>query len=396
MLKKILCIAVVITVIISCTNSNIIRIENPKQGMLNNSYQLVSKDTKSFSLDSMTAPRPIYIQLLKNANGEDSILTFLNQYNNSIYFYNYRSNCFLYNIALNKDDNNKFNRIGGYYYKNRDSIYVYDMAEVKLYLTDTDGTMRQPIQLHDENPDWPLYFPQYMLNTVNPIVENKGKLLMTGQYFPSIPMSIINKFRFSSYIDLKTNQVEYHSTYPKELYGLGANWEGGISTAVYSVLSPDNKVIHSYPISHNLYISEWNGEADSITYGGSNVARTISSIDRKETARTPNELILAHYIQQNLYGAVLYDSYRKLYYRFLLQGIPNACLNTLKEEKPISIIIMDDKFNYLGESIIGTGKELNWKNSFITSEGLNIEYIDNNDTEENYLTFKIFYPKAIH
>ncbi|QTO27152.1 MULTISPECIES: DUF4221 family protein [unclassified Bacteroides] len=395
MLKKIFYIAVIIALAISCTQSNVIRIENSKEGMLHSSYQLVLNDTKSFCLDSMTAPRPIYIQLLKNANGEDSILTFLNQYNNSIYFYNYKNSSFLSNIAFNKNDNNKFRRIGGYYYKNRDSIYVYDMAEVKLYLTNMDGTMRQPIQLHDENLNWPLYYPQYMLNTVNPIIENKGKLLMTGQYFPSVPMSIIDKFRFSSYIDLKTNQVEYHSTYPKELYGSGANWEGGISTAVYTVLSPENKVIHSYPVSHNLYISEWNGDACSITYGGSNVAKTISSIDRKETVRTPNELILSHYIQQDMYGGILYDPYRKLYYRFLLQGIPNASLSTLKEEKPISIIIMDDKFNYLGETVIGTGKEWNWKNSFITSEGLNIEYIDKNDVDENYLTFKIFYPKAV-
>lgn len=394
MLKKIFYIAVIIAFAISCTQSNVIRIENPKQGMLNNSYQLVLNDTKSFCLDSITAPRPIYIQLLKNSNGEDSILTFLNQYNNSIYLYDYKNNSFVGNIVLNKNSN-KFRRIGGYYYKNKDSIYVYDMAEVKLYLTNTDGAMKQPIQLHDENPNWPLFYPQYMLNTVNPIVENEGKLLLTGQFFPSVPMSIIDKFRFSGYIDIKTNQVEYHCTYPKELYGSGANWEGGISTAVYTALSPDNKVIHSYPVSHNLYISGCNEEKYSIIYGGSNVAKTISSINRKETERTPNELILAHYIQQDLYGAILYDPYRKFYYRFLLQGIPNASLSTLKEEKPISIIIMDDEFNYLGETVIGTGKEWNWKNSFITSEGLNIEYIDSTDIDENYLTFKIFYPETI-
>jgi hypothetical protein len=55
---------------------------------------------------------------------------------------------------------------------------------------------------------------------------------------------------------------------------------------------------------------------------------------------------------------------------------------------------MDKNFNYLGETTIGKGdKEWFWQNSFVTKEGLNIEYIEK-DSEE-YLTFKIFTIKNI-
>ena len=96
-----------------------------------------------------------------------------------------------------------------------------------------------------------------------------------------------------------------------------------------------------------------------------------------------------------MYAAVLYDKFRNIYYRFLLKGLPGATFSTPKEEKPIIIIIMDENFNYLGETNIGTGKEWNWNNTFITREGLNIEYIGD-DLNEDYLTFKIFSLNSIN
>lgn len=56
---------------------------------------------------------------------------------------------------------------------------------------------------------------------------------------------------------------------------------------------------------------------------------------------------------------------------------------------------MDEQFEYLGEKLIGTAEEWNWTNSFVTEEGLNIEYIDPKDIEETYMNFKIFTIKQI-
>ena len=51
---------------------------------------------------------------------------------------------------------------------------------------------------------------------------------------------------------------------------------------------------------------------------------------------------------------------------------------------------MDEQFRYLGESEIGTGQEWNWKNSFVTKEGLNIERIGTEPEDDDYLTFWLF------
>jgi hypothetical protein len=55
---------------------------------------------------------------------------------------------------------------------------------------------------------------------------------------------------------------------------------------------------------------------------------------------------------------------------------------------------MDEEFKYLGETVIGTGEDWYWQNSFVTKEGLNIEYIEKN-FEEVFLTFKTFNIKKI-
>ena len=77
------------------------------------------------------------------------------------------------------------------------------------------------------------------------------------------------------------------------------------------------------------------------------------------------------------------------------QGIKNATTRTQLNEKPLIIIFMDEQFEYLGEKLIGTAEEWNWTNSFVTEEGLNIEYIDPKDIEETYMNFKIFTIKQI-
>lgn len=100
-------------------------------------------------------------------------------------------------------------------------------------------------------------------------------------------------------------------------------------------------------------------------------------------------MIISHFIRNDEYGAIKYDKYQKVYYRFLRKAMPNAPDNTPWKAKPVTVIIMDENFNYLGEQSIGTGEKWHLENAFVTSEGLNIEYVANG-LNEDQLVFKIF------
>lgn len=380
--------------LVACT-TNTVEIKNEKKGQLKASFQLVVCDTKRITLDSITASRSQYTQIFADSTGIRNF-TFLNTYSNSIYFYNYNTLEFIKKITFSKKGPDGILSPKGYYIKNMDSIYLYNMPLTEIVLTNNKGSFLNKISLRGEGhlKDWSLYYPQYYPQTVNPFIETPGKLLLTGQFFFSVPVTMITRFKFNARIDLKSGKVDFRNTYPEQLYGCSYNWEGGLSTGVFPELHPDgDKLIFSFPVSHDLYIAKLNSDTYRKVYAGSNLAGTIHSIDR-DSRNTTSEMILIHYAREDQYAAIKYDRYRNVYYRFLLKGIPDATIRTRKEEKPIAVIIMNENFDYLGESVIGTGEDWYWQNSFVTKEGLNIEYIEK-DPEEKYLILKIFTIKII-
>jgi hypothetical protein len=259
------------------------------------------------------------------------------------------------------------------------------MPMVEVVLTDDIGNVKNRISLRGDNRiDWTLHFPQYFLSSVIPFIEIQDKLILTGFSPWSIPSKIIDKFQFSAIIDITTNEVDYVYTYPEELFGSNYNWEGGMATLVYPELSPSYEIIHSFSVSHDLYIAHFDSSIYKTVYAGSNTASSIRSIDW-ESKTTPREVVLAHLAREDIYTAIRYDPWRKVYYRILLQGISNATHSTAKEKKNIAVIIMDEHFNYMGETVIGNGEKWNWKNLLVTKEGLNIEYLSSDDFDEDYL-----------
>ena len=381
---------VLLLIFVSCTN-NIVTVENEKFGTLTAICELELVNEKKIALDDVTATNPAYMQFVTDSF-EGSYLTLLNKYNNSIYLYDYNTGNYVTKFVYEREGSNGILGVAGYYIKNMDSIYLYNRPMVELVLADSTGRVKDKISLKGEQEDWPFHYPQYDFKTICPIIEKSNNLLLPG-FFPfGLNDSLVNKFRFTTCYDIKTNNTSHLFTYPPEIFGNNANWSDPAYMQVYSSLMPTGEIVHSFSASHNLYIHKLDADFSRIVYGGSNVARNIKSIDWDiNSGYTPPEKILyLHYIQQDLYSAILYDSWREVYYRYMLQGIPEATTDTRINSKKIIIVILDKEFNYLGETNIGTGEDWNWNNSFITEEGLNIEYKDINDIDENFLYFKIF------
>lgn len=385
-------IYLIILFLTSC--NNIVEIKNNKKGLLKATYELELTEAKQIFLDSVTAPKMQYSQIYTDSVG-NRYFTFLNDYNNSIYFYDYNNLKFIKTIQFENGEKGIKNP-KGFYVKNTDSIFLYNKPLIEIVLVNHRGDILKRISLNNKGiqKNWSQLYPQYYLETVNPFMEVSGKLLLTGQYFGSLTESMIPEFKFNAQIDLKTCKVNFRHTYPEELYGFNYNWEGGAFTGIFPELHPDgDKMIYSFPISHDVYIVGINSEVYQKVYAGSNVAGTIHSIEGNPR-KTNGEKSVSHHIREDLYSAIRYDKYRQVYYRFFLKGIPNTSNATTMDDKPVSVIIMDKDFNYLGEKVIGIGRNWYWQNSFVTKEGLNIEYLDR-DRDENHLTLKIFTIKKI-
>lgn len=397
MKSKLYLIVVFLMVLYGC-NSNVIEVENLKKNTLKATHQLELTETKKFKLDSVTAPSPQTLQIYTDSSGQRNI-TFLNTYNNSIYFYNYDTKEFLLKRSYDKKGPDGILRPMGFYIKNMDSIYIYDMHRFELALTNTKSQIKNKISLHGENDpyksNWLLNHPQYAVESLRFLELPNQKLILTGQFTESVPSAIIEDFKFTATIDLKKNEVVFNHSYPKELYGNDSNWPGQIYTEVFSELHPDgDKLIYSFPVSHDVYIAGLGSGNYKKIYGGSNLAETISAVDAPPN-KISRERLVHHVVSNDEYASIRYDKYRNVYYRLIRRAIPDATINTNWKEKSLAVIIMDKDFNYLGETTLGKYGDWSWKNFFVTKEGLNIEYMDNDDIDEVSLTLKIFKLKKV-
>ncbi len=391
-MKKHILISSLVLLVLGGCKKNTAEIKNLRKGSLEAIYKLKEVKTKKILLDSSTAPSPQYIQIFKDSLKIRNF-TFLNTYNNSIYFYNYETLKFIKKITYDRKGPDGILKPTGYFIKDMDSIYMFDLQLNEIVLTNNKSRVLKKYSLRGEgnSKTWYKRYPQYNTQTVQPFIETTNELLLVGQ-FMSVPDNLISKNKFIAHLNKVTGSVTYSHTYPKSHYGYNYNWEGGYTIEVFPVIhSEEDKLIFSFPVSHDLFISDLNFNNYTKVYAGSNFANTIHSIDkdREKTSRIDFSLNI---MRHDNYAAILYDKYRHVYYRFLRKAIPNATFKTSWKKKPIAVIMLDEKFNYLGETTIGNMGEWRWQNSFVTKEGLNIEYLDDDDIDEVALTLKIFNP----
>lgn len=392
-MDRIIAAAILLALLASCTQKkNVVELQNQMKGKMKATAKLMNTGEKKFPLDSISAPRIRYVQILDDGNNNKS-LTFLNTYANAIYVYDYNTLGLKKIVKFSKKDKEGINVPLGYYIKNFDSIYIYNKTNNELALINDSGRVVSRISLINKQPfhdlSWIYRYPQYYPSTTAPVVGAGQQLIFPGQYMLSLPDSIAGRFRFEAHVDLNNDSVRFFRQYPPALYGNNIFWENeGLFTNVYSDVAPDNKMIYSFPVSHDVFVADNDKEGYTSIYGGSNEAGAITSFEKK----MPSEELQLRVCKTDLYAAIRYDRYRKVYYRFLRKAMPEATYTSAFKDKPLSVVMFDEHFKYMGETIIGTCDNFNWENAFVTEEGLNIEYIDKKDLSESHLYLKIFKP----
>ena len=387
-LKIIAGISVFSLFLISCLKTNVVENNNQKHGLLKGAYHLEVSNTKQFQLDSNTSPKVQCSQIYTDSSLRKNY-TLLNKINKTIYFFDYDKPGFISKIPINTKE---IINAQGYFIKAKDSIYVFDKSAMMLCLMNQKGEVLKKMSLiGDKNlkkDRWYFNFPQYDMQAATSFIETPTELLLIGQYMESLPDSLAGQFKFVAHVNLKTDKINFTHLYPKALYGGNANWDGQLYTQVYADVNPNtNKLFISFPVSHEVFVEKKQGSYEAV-YAGSNFAETISSLPIAP-GKTNNIDLRSHFVKNDVYAALKYDKYRKVYYRLLRKGISKPGKNSQINEKQIAVVIMDEHFNYMGETNIGLWKNWCIENTFVTKDGLNIEYLDK-DRNEDYLTLKIF------
>jgi len=313
-------------------------------------------------------------------------LAYLNQTKNEIHFYDIDRGIILKKIKLNRDGPDGVGLIYGFEVVSLDSIYIASSNRI-LYLIDGKAKILNQIKyMTPENPRIGMIQLFSVLNTR--LVFNENRIIaytgLVGDW-----MKMDQNFLNNQYIEIEINSTldslkQIKMTYPSDYLQKGPKPMD--ASRVFS----GNHFVYSFAADPYIYITN---DHKSIT-------KKIAKSDYiGEVSPFPQDIDIAKYeqyvLETGLYGSIVYDNFRDIYYRFCDIGVSAESVENInksvRNRTKQSIIILDRKFNKIGETLLPE-KRFKLNNFFVLKEGL---YVSNNtpynmEMDENKLSFSLF------
>lgn len=373
-MNKVAYCCLVICLVISCTKSKGIILSDETR---ENQISLVSSDKITFILDSVTINR---INCLEYSDLTDE-LSFYNKYDHSILLYDYESKKYKKRINVPLE----LPQLQGYSLQNPDSLLFHSYLTSTTYLMDNQLKLVKAIVWDDRHREKDIFLPSPYVGTSTPIRSINGNIVMIGMIAgETTKENEYNRPVLSIYnsIDGKRFSLSYPQHY--SLF----NWGGGLFYRLpyYTTTCDKDKILISFPASHDLYSYDLSDGEIEIYYGGSNEIIEITSFPFRKNKIVSSNLEREWYMNNPSFEGIYYDKYKELYYR--IARLPQSDFHNSKENlKPTIIIIFDNNLNYLGEYHLPEHMIYVPSNSFVTKEGLNIQILTENEDELSFMQY---------
>ena len=283
------------------------------------------------------------------------------------------------NLSINKKG------FQGFYYKSKDSIYLYDYTDHTLYLTNSKGVIVKKFTFEDTilrktfdfNPSLPY------ISNMSPLIINGDEILATGFMDGEHEKEVFTGRTIRTRLNTKTREIKYDLTYPK-IYEK-RNWGGEMFRSVYSFYN-DEKRLHilSFPADHDItVINERNEISYFPAYSNKHpVCNQPLNMKKSDLALQKRYFPLNHFLDNVSYRGIIYDKFNELYYRFT--ELPEGDKDDIFKSKKTIMLIFDKEFNYVAE--FDLPKYLLTENSFVTSEG--IFFLNTSNKNENIAEYE--------
>lgn len=378
-----ICFVLLVLVICSC-NSGKKEIVNRTDG-----YSLKVITDKCMALDSETTQDMECLQLFY----EDSCLmfSFTNEYDNSIVLYNYNTGKHVRKIKFDKEGANGIGSLFAYLYINRDSIYLYNRTTALLFLMNEKGIVKQKKEIHvNRKLEGESIFvaPDLFPRTNSPMRKIGHELLLSGLFFGELDGENSTNRPVIMYYDLGKDTYRYSDSYPF-IYHKG-NWGGGFSyRCPYYTFSSNEELVISFAADPHIRVHSVREGGYKEFYAGIKEDRVIKPVEQEiDLKNFTQEKQRTHFINNLNYGSIHYDSYRKVYYR--IAQLPNGDLKFSDAvlRKPIVVLILDEAFNIVGESLLPKDNYL-LNQCFVAPDGFHIQVESEDDDVLRFKTFQL-------
>jgi hypothetical protein len=361
-----------IVLLVGCTNST------KKNSPLKSEVELAITDHKiEVAIDSVSFNRADYLMLIKNKG--ENVLCWLNRKKNSIQFYNLANSELLQEIIAEKEGPQGIGTIQGFYVHSLDSVYVSSRQYSRVVLLNSQGEIRQVIDYRYSSDGTHIYPARIGSNPLKRIEFWNNKMYLPGiavGNWNTMTMEQLLSSRLCIEVDTLSKRVEFLPfTYPSDY------WEEGKKEPIFSRIMEGGKFIYSFWGDHNIYVTD-----DHIGIArypaGSRYFDKVNPYPKDMDMET----YLRYICQTGKYGSIVYDAYRRVYYRFAF--LPDSIqlgddLNK-KVQNPTNptIIILNADFRVIGETQLPPGR-FYLANFFITEDGL---YLSENHPDNPHMS----------
>lgn len=335
-----------------------------------------SKGYISIPIDSVSLNYSTYPYYFHNDTADYYITG--NEIVNSVDFYDLRKQKLIRRNFYPKEGDKGILFTRDIYAKSLDSIYLYCFDDNKILLTNFEGEVLQRYSVPDV------------------------RMLMSHLL---APFTVVGNDAFVSFMTPGDNRLQIgHKTMVKFNLLTGAFEEYGTEyPTVFERYLYENFIpMYAFGPDNNIVVRH-GSLPDIFNYSIINDTTTVfpmrSRLQNKEivpntevaeTRYTDDDFELL--VQPNYVG-VYYDKFKELYYSIYFDGIPIYDMDSLKnqfDDKPMSIIVFNRKFEYLGEVQLAKNK-YTW-NLIPTSMGLLVatSHRKNPEAKDDILQFEIF------
>ena len=349
------------------------------------SYNLVASDKQlSFALDPNTKTFILALFLFTDETGKE-YLTFQNQDQNEILFYDMNSRKLEFKVKPAYEGPNGVGQVLGYYVHTIDSIFLTISGTNEIVLVNRNAEIKDKIN-YERAEDGTLLTDFCSISSVyQPIIMiDKEMYIMSGcnRWLEKDPISAVINLE-----DKTIHALPYY--YPSFPGADNKAKRAGIEEHL-SRCFDGKHFVYSFYFDETIYIASQ--DHDSIK----EVKVKSKYIDKVRLLDDYGNLTFTDACENPNYGNLLFDKYRNVYYRI---AYPETEIE--KEVKGLellqygrknfSIIILDKNFNIIGETLF-PDYTYNSTVMFVREDGLYISdsHYLNPDYSDDELSFKCF------
>ena len=331
----------------------------------------------SFDIDSMTPSFPDGNASIFRHQGKEYYVHG-NKKKFCLQFFDIQAQKFSFEVPLQREGEDGIGSFNHFFVKSLDSIYVAYSHTYSMWRVNKEGKVQQKYnwaeQLKEQGADF-VHFPG------EEVLFNKDTLYFTVAYYnyPEYPVA--------QWICLKTGKIGLLYTLP-EMYKSKTKSYRYASFMVSRCEGKNGKLIYSFQADEKLYETDY--QSKLLSPLSTVPSRYIKSILASSTIEFNPEIIAKEGTENPRYGRVLYDAKRGLYYRVA------KLASTVEDEHNynFSIIILNEKFEILGEHLFNKKMHLSPDLLFVSSEGLCISLLESHPSfNEDKIMFHCYVPE---